>query len=132
LCHCEERSGPERGEGTWSEIPHFVRNRLRNPDFNIEIAALPAVARNDCVALLHAFVEESVPVSVIEQECGVSSETVARWVSDCRRACEAGFSPHRAGKGRSLPLEIQGHFRPFMDMAILKQVSLSDTSIARR
>ncbi|HUI44602.1 MAG TPA: transposase, partial [Nitrospirota bacterium] len=28
------------------------------------------------------FLEESVPVSVIRQECGLSGETVGRWVRD--------------------------------------------------
>jgi transposase InsO family protein len=48
-------------------------------------------------------IEESVPVSVIQQECGVSGESIGRWVRDYRRYGEAGLSPHRNGKGRSLP-----------------------------
>ncbi len=53
--------------------------------------------------LVKKYLEESVPVSVIRQECGVSSETVGRWVRAYRRHGEAGLSTNYAGKGRSLP-----------------------------
>jgi len=53
------------------------------------------------------FVEESIPVSVIRQECGLSSGTVGRWVRDYRREGEAGLATHYRGKGRSLPAPVK-------------------------
>jgi transposase len=52
-------------------------------------------------------IEESVPASVIQQECGVSGESISRWVRDYRRFGEAGLAPHRSGKGRSLPTPVK-------------------------
>ncbi len=53
-------------------------------------------------------IEESVPASVIRQECGVSGETIGRWVRDYRRYGEAGLSPHRVhGTGRRLPAPVK-------------------------
>jgi transposase InsO family protein len=51
--------------------------------------------------------EESVPVSIIGQECGICSETVGRWVRAYRREGEAGLSPSYNGKGRSLPTAVK-------------------------
>ena len=69
------------------------RSKRYGPDFKLKV--------------VKKFVEESVPVSVIRQECEVSGETVARWVRDYRREGEAGLSPHRAGKGKSLPSPVR-------------------------
>jgi len=51
--------------------------------------------------------EESIPVSVIQHECGISGETVGRWVRDYNRLGEAGLSKHYSGKGRSLPAPVK-------------------------
>jgi len=51
--------------------------------------------------------EESVPVSIIRQECGVASNTVRRWVSAYRRVGEAGLSMSYTGNGRSLPAPVK-------------------------
>src|SRR3990172_3034749 len=53
------------------------------------------------------YLEESVPASVIHQECGVSSESVGRWVRAYRRLGEAGLSMSYTGKGRSLPSPVR-------------------------
>jgi len=53
------------------------------------------------------FLEESVPVSVIRQECGLSGETVGRWVRDYRREGETGLNTRRHGKGRRLPSPVR-------------------------
>ncbi len=51
--------------------------------------------------------EESVPVSVIGQECGLSKGTVGRWVRAYRREGEAGLATNHTGKGRSLPSPVK-------------------------
>lgn len=51
--------------------------------------------------------EESVPASVIQQECGVSGESIGRWARDYRRSGEAGLLPGYKGKGRSLPAPVK-------------------------
>lgn len=53
------------------------------------------------------YLEESMPVSVIVQECGVSKESLRRWVSAYRREGEAGLSIRYAGNGRSLPAPVK-------------------------
>ena len=53
------------------------------------------------------FLEESIPVSVIQQECGLSGETVRRWVRAYRRDGEAGLATALPGKGRSLPAPVK-------------------------
>ena len=53
------------------------------------------------------FLEESIPVSVIRQECGLSGETVGRWVRAYRRDGEAGLATRYRGKGRSLPSPVK-------------------------
>ena len=53
------------------------------------------------------YLEESVPASVIHQECGVSSESVGRWVRAYRRLGEAGLSMSYTGKGRHLPSPVR-------------------------
>ena len=69
------------------------RSKRYGPDFKLQV--------------VKKFVEESVPVSVIRQECGLSSGTVGRWVRDYRRHGEAGLATHYRGKGRSLPSPVK-------------------------
>ncbi len=57
--------------------------------------------------IVKKYLEESVPVSVIRQECGVSSESVGRWVRAYHREGEAGLSTSYSGKGRSLPAPVR-------------------------
>ncbi len=54
------------------------RSKRYGPDFKLQV--------------VKKFVEESVPASVIRQECGLSSGTVGRWVRDYRRHGEAGLA----------------------------------------
>ena len=51
--------------------------------------------------------EESLPVSVIRQECGISSGTVRRWVRAYRREGEAGLAVNHGGKGHPLPSPVK-------------------------
>jgi transposase InsO family protein len=44
---------------------------------------------------------------VIHQECGMSKETVRRWVQAYRSEGEAGLSPHYTGKGCPLPSAVK-------------------------
>lgn len=53
------------------------------------------------------FLEESVPESIIQQECGLSKGMVGRWVRIYRRDGESGFSPGHSGKGRPLPAAVK-------------------------
>jgi len=53
------------------------------------------------------YLEESIPVSVIRQECGLSGESVGRWVRAYRRDGEAGLATHYRGTGRSLPTPVK-------------------------
>jgi transposase InsO family protein len=53
------------------------------------------------------FVEESIPSSIIQQECGVSSETIGRWVRAYRRDGQAGLATHYRGKRRRLPSPVR-------------------------
>jgi transposase InsO family protein len=53
------------------------------------------------------FVEESIPVSVIRQECGLSNGTIRRWVRAYRRHGAAGLSMSYTGRGRSLPSPVR-------------------------
>src|SRR6266542_2639464 len=59
------------------------------------------------VQVVKKYLEESVPASVIGQECGISSESVGRWVRAYRREGEAGLTPRYTGKGRSLPSAVK-------------------------
>lgn len=49
------------------------------------------------------YLEESIPASVIGQECGICSESVGRWVRAYRRDGEAGLAMSYTGNSRSLP-----------------------------
>ncbi len=53
------------------------------------------------------YLEESIPVSVIRQECRVSGESVGRWVRAYRRLGKAGLSTSYTGKGRGLPAPVK-------------------------
>jgi transposase InsO family protein len=57
--------------------------------------------------IVRKYLEESVPVSVIRQECGLSKELIGRWVRIYRREGEAGFSKRHNGKGRPLPTPVK-------------------------
>lgn len=57
--------------------------------------------------IVKKYLEESVPVSVIGQECGLSKGTVGRWVREYRRDGEAGLTTIRTGKGRPLPSPVK-------------------------
>jgi len=69
------------------------RSKRYGPDFKLQV--------------VKKFVEESIPVSVIRQECGLSSGTVGRWVRAYRSEGEAGLATHYRGKGRSLPTPVK-------------------------
>jgi transposase InsO family protein/transposase-like protein len=56
--------------------------------------------------IVKRYLEESIPVSVIRQECGVSKETVGRWVRAYRLKGEAGLCIGYTGKGKSLPVPV--------------------------
>ncbi|HSA77295.1 MAG TPA: DDE-type integrase/transposase/recombinase [Nitrospirota bacterium] len=57
--------------------------------------------------IVKKYVEEDMPVSVIRQECGVSSETIGRWVRAYRRHGEAGLADGHPGAGRGLPAPVK-------------------------
>jgi len=69
------------------------RSKRYGPDFKLQV--------------VKKYLEESIPVSVIQQECGLSSESVGRWVRAYRRDGEAGLAAHYRGKGRSLPAPVK-------------------------
>jgi transposase InsO family protein len=58
--------------------------------------------------IIKKYLEESIPASIIRQECGVSDKSVERWVRIYRREGEAGLSMiHTTGKGRNLPAPVK-------------------------
>ena len=57
--------------------------------------------------VVRKFLEESVPASVIQQECGLGNGTVARWVRAYRSRGEAGLTTSHSGKGHSLPAPVK-------------------------
>jgi len=69
------------------------RSKRYGPDFKLQV--------------VKKYLEESIPVSVIRQECGLSGETVGRWVRAYRRHGEAGLATHYRGKGHRLPSPIR-------------------------
>jgi len=69
------------------------RSKRYGPDFKLQV--------------VKKYIEESIPSSVIQQECGVSGETVGRWVRDYRREGEAGLATRPRGKGRRLPSPVR-------------------------
>jgi putative transposase len=77
--------------GSKGKIPG--RNKRYGPDFKLQI--------------VKKYLEESIPASVIHEECGVSEESVGKWVRAYRRSGEAGLAPSYSGKGRSLPAPVK-------------------------
>ncbi len=69
------------------------RRRVYSADFKLDV--------------VKKFLEESVPVSIIQQECGLSKGMVGRWVRIYRSEGEAGFSPGYTGNGRPLPSPVK-------------------------
>ena len=69
------------------------RSRRYGADFKLQI--------------VKKYLEESIPASVIHQECRVSKETIRRWVIAYRGGGEAGLSPRYTGKGRGLPSPVK-------------------------
>jgi transposase InsO family protein len=69
------------------------RSKRYGPDFKLQV--------------VKKYLEESIPVSVIRQECGLSCETIGRWVRAYRRHGEAGLATNYRGKGRSLPSPVR-------------------------
>jgi transposase InsO family protein len=69
------------------------RSNRYGPDFKLKI--------------VKKYLEESMPVSVIHQECGMSTETIGRWVRSYRKLGEAGLVTGRSGKGKSLPVPVK-------------------------
>lgn len=47
------------------------------------------------------FIEESVPIPLIQKECGIGGETVRRWVRLYRRQGESGLATRYRGKGKT-------------------------------
>lgn len=70
-----------------------ARSKRYGPDFKLQV--------------VKKFVEESMPSSVIQQECGVSGETIGRWVRAYRREGQAGLATRYRGKGRGLPAPVK-------------------------
>ena len=69
------------------------RSKRYEPDFKLKV--------------VRKLEEESIPVSVILQETGLSSGTVGRWVRAYRRDGEAGLATSHSGKGKSLPAPVK-------------------------
>lgn len=69
------------------------RRRSYSADFKIQV--------------VRKHLEESIPISVIQQECRLSKGMASRWVRIYRREGEAGFAPNHTGKGRSLPAPVR-------------------------
>lgn len=57
--------------------------------------------------VVRKFLEESVPASVIQEECELSREMIGRWVRKYRQFGEAGLAPGRSGKGSCLPSPVK-------------------------
>ena len=69
------------------------RNRRYSKDFKLQV--------------VKKYLEESMPASVIEQECGVSEETVRNWVRAYRLNGAAGLSTSYTGQGKSIPSAVK-------------------------
>jgi transposase InsO family protein len=87
-----EPAGAVQKIGTRRKAPEQKR-RLYGADFKLQI--------------VKKHLEESVPVSVIEQECGISKGTMGRWIRAYRSKGEAGLIKTYTGKGRSLPAPVK-------------------------
>jgi transposase InsO family protein len=69
------------------------RRKVYSADFRVEV--------------VKKYLEESVPVAVLQQECGLSKESLRRWVEAYRSGGEAGLAPGYSGKGRPLPSPVK-------------------------
>ncbi|NJD57434.1 MAG: transposase [Nitrospirae bacterium] len=72
---------------------HRERRRVFSADFKLQV--------------VRKHLEESVPVSLIQQECGLSKGMVGRWVRIYRREGEGGFSKSRTVQGSRLPVSVR-------------------------
>jgi transposase InsO family protein len=79
------------GGGTRGRKP--LRRKAYTADFKVQV--------------VKKYLEESIPASVIQQECGIGKGMVGRWVRIYRREGAAGFSPGHSGKGRRLPSPVK-------------------------
>ncbi len=70
-----------------------ARSRRYGADFKLQV--------------VKKFLEESVPIEVIRQECGISINSVRRWVRAYRSEGEAGLAIRRNGNGRGLPSPVK-------------------------
>ena len=70
-----------------------ARSRRYGADFKLQV--------------VKKFLEESVPIEVIRQECGISINSVRRWVRAYRSEGEAGLAKSRNGNGRGLPTPVK-------------------------
>ena len=86
----EQAKSIQRGRGK-RKSPE--RRRVYSADFKLDV--------------VKKFLEGSVPVSIIQQECGLSKGMVGRWVRIYRSEGEAGFSPGYTGNGRPLPSPVK-------------------------
>jgi putative transposase len=57
--------------------------------------------------IVKKYLEENVPVSVIQEESGVSGETICRWVRFYRLKGEAGLETGQSGQGQKLPSAVK-------------------------
>lgn len=72
---------------------HWDRIRYYPADFRLQV--------------VKKYLEESVPVAVIVQECGISGQSIRRWVRAYRLKGEAGLLPNYGGSGKSLPSPVK-------------------------
>ena len=70
-----------------------ARGRRYDADFKLQV--------------VKKYLEESIPVSVLRQECGLGENTIRRWVRAYRQEGESGLSPSYTGKGNSLPAPVK-------------------------
>ncbi|MCL5024491.1 MAG: helix-turn-helix domain-containing protein [Nitrospirae bacterium] len=76
--------------------------------------------------IVRKYLEEGVPVPVILQECGVSKESVRRWVRAYRSEGEAGLLKSHNGKGRSLPAPVKKKIVEIKE-AVVFQINAAQT-----
>jgi transposase InsO family protein len=80
-------------EGSGARRKKPSRRRAYSADFKVQV--------------VKKYLEESVPVSVIQQECDLGKGMVGRWVRIYRNEGEAGFTTGHGGKGRQLPSPVR-------------------------
>jgi transposase InsO family protein len=66
-----------------------------------------AYAADFKLQVVRKHLEESVPLAVLQQECGLSKGMIGRWARIYRREGEAGFTRGHSGKGRPLPSAVK-------------------------